>query len=86
MPPLQVTDSSEALLSGRRPPFRLVLWLSSNTAAAKAGAAPSVANLLPQHQLMLMMVATLSSAVSYAVSEEFVVATRRVKQANKVGD
>eukprot|EP00775_Hariotina_reticulata_P010151 gene10151-10309_t len=81
LPDMQVTDSSEALLSGRRPPFRLVLWLSATAAAAKAGAAPNMADLLLQQQLMMMP--TLSSAVSYAVSEEFVVATRRVKQANK---
>eukprot|EP00198_Chlamydomonas_reinhardtii_P006783 XP_001696119.1 predicted protein of CSE family [Chlamydomonas reinhardtii] len=60
LPELTVTDSSEALLQGRKPPFRLLV----SAVAADDPAVP-----LP--------------AVAYAVSEDFVVATRRVKQANK---
>ncbi|KXZ45073.1 hypothetical protein GPECTOR_59g682 [Gonium pectorale] len=60
LPELTVTDSSEALLTGRKPPFRLLV----SAVAADDPAAP-----LP--------------GCAYAVSEDFVVATRRVKQANK---
>lgn len=56
---LQVTESSEALLAGRRPPFRLIAWMSDSYGL-------------------------LSGDVRYGVSNEFVVATRRVRQANKV--
>lgn len=58
LPDLYVSDSSEALLSGRKPPFRLVV-----RARHKRGA---------------------SIAVRPAVSEAFVVATRRVKTSHKV--
>lgn len=58
LPDLYVSDSSEALLSGRKPPFRLVV-----RARHKRG----------QH-----------IAVRPAVSEAFVVATRRVKTSHKV--
>lgn len=58
LPDLQVTDSSEALLTGRRPPFRLCVFAVQNNGQ-------------------------FHPEVRYAVSEEFVVATRRVKQANK---
>jgi hypothetical protein len=56
---LAVTDSSEAMLSGRKPPFRLVV-----RAKRKGG----------QHL-----------SIRPAVSEAFVVATRRVKTSHKVG-
>jgi hypothetical protein len=58
LPDLAVTDSSEALLSGRKPPFRLVV-----RAKHKRG----------QH-----------ISLRPAVSEPFVVATRRVKTSHKV--
>lgn len=58
LPDLVVSDSSEALLSGRKPPFRLVV-----RAKHKRG----------QH-----------IALRPAVSEAFVVATRRVKTSHKV--
>lgn len=53
-----VTDSSEALLQGRRPPFRLLVWAPDGLGG-------------------------FNHAVQYVVSDDFVVATRRVKQANK---
>ncbi|KIZ02180.1 hypothetical protein MNEG_5775 [Monoraphidium neglectum] len=58
LPDLTVTDSSEALLQGRRPPFRLLAWCPDGLGG-------------------------FNHAVQYAVSDDFVVATRRVKQANK---
>ena len=58
LPDLAVTDSSEALLSGRKPPFRLVV-----RAKRKGG----------QHL-----------SLRPAVSEAFVVATRRVRTSHKV--
>lgn len=58
LPELQVTDSSEALLTGRKPPFRLLVSAVNDDGNTVQG-------------------------IRYAVSEEFVVATRRVKQANK---
>jgi len=58
LPDLTVTDSSEALLQGRRPPFRLMVWCPDG-------------------------VGGFNHTVQYAVSDDFVVATRRVKQANK---
>ncbi|GIM13333.1 hypothetical protein Vretimale_16466, partial [Volvox reticuliferus] len=60
LPELTVTDSSEALLTGRKPPFRLLV---------SAVSVEDTALMMP--------------AYGYAVSEDFVVATRRVKQANK---
>lgn len=69
LPDLTVTDSSEALLTGRRPPFRLLARaLAADGAAAGSNAAAAAAG---------------APSVRPAVSEEFVVATRRVKQANK---
>eukprot|EP00775_Hariotina_reticulata_P002954 gene2954-3239_t len=58
LPDLFVTDSSEALLSGRKPPFKLVV-----RAKHRDG-----------RQL----------AIRHAVSEPFVVATRRVRASHKV--
>ncbi len=58
LPELHVTDSSEALLSGRKPPFRLL------ARAVGPGGAPA--------------------PVRHAVSEGFVVATRRTRTAGKV--
>jgi Calmodulin binding protein-like len=55
LPELQITDSSEALLSGRKPPFRLVV---------RAGGG--------------------AGRIRHAVSEGFVVATRRTRTAGKV--
>lgn len=82
---LQVTDSSEALLTGRRPPFRLVIWV--NDQSTHTGEVPQQ---LPtssatdgQGHASSSATGTASQAAQYAVSEEFVVATRRVKQANK---
>lgn len=62
---LEATDSSEALLLGRKPPFRLHarVILQASPAAAAAGPAPSVMD---------------------AVSEGFVVATRRTRTTSKV--
>lgn len=58
LPDLTVTDSSEALLSGRKPPFRLVVRAKHKTG--------QFISLRP------------------AVSETFVVATRRVRTSHKV--
>eukprot|EP00803_Ostreobium_quekettii_P007979 evm.model.scf_324.1 EVM.evm.TU.scf_324.1 scf_324:1593-3902(+) len=58
LPDLHVTDSSEALLSGRKPPFRLLV-----AAAHKGGR---------------------KLRIRHAVSEGFVVATRRTRTAGKV--
>ncbi|KAI8470506.1 MAG: hypothetical protein J3K34DRAFT_521291 [Monoraphidium minutum] len=58
LPDLTVTDSSEALLQGRRPPFRLLIWCPDGLGG-------------------------FDHSVTYTVSDDFVVATRRVKQANK---
>lgn len=55
-PSLAVTDSSEAILAGRKPPFRLAVRTRQ---AAHVGVRP-------------------------AISEAFVVATRRVRTSNKV--
>ncbi len=75
LPDLHITDSSEALLSGRKPPFRLLARVltpktggssssqKSETAAAAAAALPIIRS---------------------AVSEGFVVATRRTRTAGKV--
>jgi hypothetical protein len=58
LPDVTVTDSSEALLSGRKPPFRLV-------ARAKHADGRRL-------------------RIRHAVSEPFVVATRRVRASHKV--
>lgn len=58
LPDVVVTDSSEALMTGRKPPFRLVV-----RARHTAG---------------------LQLKIRHAVSEPFVVATRRVKASHKV--
>lgn len=60
LPDLHVSDSSEALLSGRKPPFRLL------ARAARAAGAPA------------------QMTIRSAVSEGFVVATRRTRTAGKV--
>lgn len=57
---LQCTTSSEALLSGKAPTFRMLVW-----AVDRAG----------RHM----------TDITYVVSESFVVATKRVKGAIKVG-
>lgn len=59
LPDVHVSDSSEALLSGRKPPFRLL------ARAVAAGGSPAL-------------------NVRSAVSEGFVVATRRTRTAGKV--
>jgi hypothetical protein len=84
LPDLEITDSSEALLKGRRPPFRLLVWPAS-VASGFSGSSGSCAdvsngNLMPAGEGGAKPLA----GVLYAVSDEFVVATRRVKQANKV--
>ena len=67
LPDLHVTDSSEALLSGRKPPFRLLVRAVRNAAAETDGA----------------VVMTNVPAIDSAVSEGFVVATRRTRTAGK---
>ena len=62
LPDLYVSDSSEALLSGRKPPFRLLVRAVLGTSTASAAAV----------------------SVRAAVSEGFVVATRRTRTAGKV--
>lgn len=57
LPELHVTDSSEALLSGRKPPFRLLAWVIDK-----------------QNRNL---------SIRHAVSEGFVVATRRTRTAGK---
>jgi len=59
LPELHVSDSSEAILSGRKPPFRLL-----------------VRALLPNGRAKLR--------IRHAISEGFVVATRRTRTAGKV--
>ncbi len=59
LPDLHVTDSSEAILSGRKPPFRVL-----------------VRALLPESRPNLK--------IRHAISEGFVVATRRTRTAGKV--
>lgn len=58
LPDLYLTDSSEALLSGRKPPFRLVVRARHADGRRLA--------------------------IKHAVSEPFVVATRRVRASHKV--
>lgn len=60
LPELYLTDSSEALLSGRKPPFRLLVR----------------ARHVDGRKL----------SIRHAVSEPFVVATRRVRASHKVGN
>ena len=62
LPDLHVTDSSEALLSGRKPPFRLLVRAVAGVGGAKGAPPPA----------------------RHAVSEGFVVATRRTRTAGKV--
>eukprot|EP00210_Caulerpa_lentillifera_P004247 g4051.t1 len=57
LPEIHVTDSSEALLSGRKPPFRLLAWVQEKD--------------------------NYNITVKRAVSEGFVVATRRTRTAGK---
>lgn len=57
LPELHVTDSSEALLSGRKPPFRLLAWVIDKE--------------------------NRNLSIRHAVSEGFVVATRRTRTAGK---
>eukprot|EP00798_Chlamydomonas_sp_ICE-L_P011523 gene11523-34235_t len=59
LPDLHVTDSSEAILSGRKPPFRLL-----------------VRAMLPENRPNLK--------IRHAISEGFVVATRRTRTAGKL--
>ena len=59
LPDLNITDSSEAVLSGRRPPFRLLV---------RAVLPPSKAHIRIRH----------------AISEGFIVSTRRAKYQVKV--
>ena len=71
LPDLHVSDSSEALLSGRKPPFRLLVRAVAEGGGGRAGggggrAAPP-------------------SSIRHCVSEGFVVATRRTRTAGKVG-
>jgi hypothetical protein len=73
LPDLHVTDSSEALLSGRKPPFRLLartIMANSNGTAAAASGSSKAASVFPN--------------IRSAVSEGFVVATRRTRTAGKV--
>jgi len=93
MPDLEVTDSSEALLKGRRPPFRLLVWPASVASGVQSSSASSedpTGGLSATLEGRSGAAAAAAAAVKpfpdvlYAVSDEFVVATRRVKQANKV--
>lgn len=61
LPDLHVTDSSEAILLGRKPPFRL---LARAVYSSVGGRVPA--------------------PIRHAVSESFVVATRRTRTAGKV--
>ena len=92
MPDLEATDSSEALLKGRRPPFRLLVWPASvasgvqSSSASSEDPAGSLSATLEGRSAGAAAAAAMKPFpdVLYAVSDEFVVATRRVKQANKV--
>lgn len=68
LPDLHVTDSSEAMLSGRKPPFRL---LARIVPSERGGTANGVN-------------ANVKDNIRQAISEGFVVATRRTRAANKV--
>ncbi len=69
LPDMNITDSSEAVLLGRKPPFRLVAranWQALTGGSGRLG--PT------------------NVCVRHAVSEGFVVATRRTRTAGKVCD
>jgi hypothetical protein len=70
LPDLHVTDSSEAMLSGRKPPFRLLVRAVRAGGAGGGGGAPPDPAAPPPAR--------------HAVSEGFVVATRRTRTAGKV--
>jgi Calmodulin binding protein-like len=73
LPDVHVTDSSEALLSGRKPPFRLLaraIKTSGNTPGGSSKSSQAPAAAMPN--------------IRSAVSEGFVVATRRTRTAGKV--
>ena len=87
LPDLHVTDSSEAMLSGRKPPFRLLVRAvfkgggggasaGAAAAAAAAAAASTGGNGRKGNEP--------SPPARHAVSEGFVVATRRTRTAGKV--
>jgi hypothetical protein len=67
LPDLHVTDSSEAMLSGRKPPFRLL----ARMVRSACGTANDI-NI------------NVKDNIRQAISEGFVVATRRTRAANKV--
>lgn len=72
LPDLHITDSSEALLSGRKPPFRLLArsLVASSNSKATSSKTPAKEAAMP--------------TIRSAVSEGFVVATRRTRTAGKV--
>lgn len=78
LPELHVTDSSEAMLSGRKPPFRLLVRAVFKNGAAEAeGASSSAAGKKSGPPAP-------PPPARHAVSEGFVVATRRTRTAGKV--
>lgn len=80
LPDLHVTDSSEAMLSGRKPPFRLLVravFKDGSVAAAAAAAAAGGGNGSRKN-------GEIPPPARHAVSEGFVVATRRTRTAGKV--
>ena len=76
LPDLHVTDSSEAMLSGRKPPFRLLVRavVRASAAGGTGGAATAAVGGGKRGE----------PPARHAVSEGFVVATRRTRTAGKV--
>jgi len=76
LPDLHVTDSSEAMLSGRKPPFRLLVRavVRASAAGGTGGAAAAAGGGGKRGE----------PPARHAVSEGFVVATRRTRTAGKV--
>ncbi|KAH7619140.1 hypothetical protein Ndes2526B_g06092 [Nannochloris sp. 'desiccata'] len=72
LPDVHVTDSSEALLSGRKPPFRLLARSFVANSNGKTASSKTAAT------------AAAMPTIRSAVSEGFVVATRRTRTAGKV--
>lgn len=70
LPDLHISDSSEALLSGRKPPFRLLARIIPSPNSTGPESNPEARNVVPR--------------VRCAISEGFVVATRRTRTAGKV--
>lgn len=81
LPDVSITDSSEAILLGRKPPFRLLVraaWHAPGSSGGGAGAgAPSGGGAGSR-------VGPRGVVIRHAISEGFVVATRRTRTAGKV--